>query len=252
MKQIISTIFTFTALLFLSSAFTSPSGVSHQKWDDLLKKYVNERGDVNYQGFMNNKAALESYLDILSNNPPQKDWSKQEKMAYWINAYNAFTVKLIVDHYPLESIQDLHPTIKIPGVSTVWHKDFFKIGGEDFDLDRIEHKILRKNFQEPRIHFAINCASESCPKLLNEAFAPEKLDSQLQAQTKAFVNDHSKNRISSKSIKISKIFKWFTGDFTKNGSLIDFLNRYSNTQIKADAEVDYMDYDWSLNDQANQ
>jgi hypothetical protein len=153
---------------------------SHQAFDELLKKHVTKDGIVDYKGFIQDKAKLEKYLDLLSNNAPDRGkWSKDEQLAYWINAYNAFTVKLIVDNYPVKSIQDFIPTVKIPLVNTVWHIKFFKIGGKEASLDEIEHKILRKEFEEPRIHFAINCASFSCPPLLNEAFFPEKIDQQL-------------------------------------------------------------------------
>ena len=144
---------------------------AHTQWDLLLKKHVDARGMVDYEGFIRDKEQLEQYLKKLSNTPPDPEtWSEAEQLAYWINAYNAFTVKLIADNYPVESIEDLHPTINIPMLNTVWHKKFFKIGGRESSLDEIEHKILRKQFNEPRIHFAINCASYSCPPLRGEAY----------------------------------------------------------------------------------
>lgn len=222
---------------------------SHQIFDELLKKYVSEDGLVNYKGFIKDKEKLEEYLDLLSNNAPDRQkWSKDQQLSYWINAYNAFTIKLIVDNYPLKSIKDLDPKVSIPLVNTVWHIKFFKIGGEDASLDEIEHKILRKEFDEPRIHFAINCASVSCPILLNEAFLPEKIDFQLDKVAKSFINDPSRNKIKSNSIEISQIFSWFKGDFTKNGSLIDYLNRYSNVKISQNAKISHLNYDWSLNE----
>jgi hypothetical protein len=222
---------------------------SHQIWNELLQQHVTKTGEVNYKGFIKDKAKLQRYLDTISNTPPdKKNWTKEEQLAYWINAYNAYTVKLIIDNYPLKSIQDLHPTLKVPGVNTVWHKKFFKIGGQDASLDEIEHKILRKEFNEPRIHFAINCASFSCPPLRNEAFIATKLEKQLDEMAKAFINDPKRNKITSDKAELSQIFNWFKGDFTKKGSLIDFLNKYSKTKIKANAKINYMDYDWSLNE----
>ncbi len=221
--------------------------VDHSAWDELLSKHVTSDGWVDYRGFINDKEKLADYLATLSNNPPNdKNWSKKEKLAYWINAYNAFTVKLIVDNYPVESIQDLHPTLKIPKINTVWKKDFFQIGGEDFNLSRIEHKILR-NMGEPRIHFAINCASVSCPSLRNEAYVASTLNQQLNEQAAYFINESGRNEISKNHIVISKIFRWFTRDFTQNGTLIEFLNRWAEPTISEDAEIDYKDYDWSLN-----
>ncbi len=222
---------------------------SHKIFDELLKRNVSENGLVDYKGFINDKAKLEQYLEILSKNAPDREkWSEEEQLAYWINVYNAFTIKLIVDNYPVESIQDLHPTVKIPLVNTVWHKKFFQIGGKDASLDEVEHKILRKEFDEPRIHFAVNCASYSCPPLLNEAFVAEKIDKQLESQVKKFINDKRHNKITPDKIEISQIFSWFKGDFTNKGSLIDYLNQYSNVKINPDAKVSNIKYDWSLNE----
>ncbi|MTI19476.1 DUF547 domain-containing protein, partial [Fulvivirga sp. RKSG066] len=188
---------------------------SHEIWNELTKKHVKANGMVDYKGFINDRKKLEAYLDLLSNNAPDKDkWSENEQLAYWINAYNAFTIKLIIDNYPLESIQDLHPTLKIPGVNTVWHKKFFKIGGEEASLDEIEHDILRKEFEEPRIHFAINCASFSCPPLRAEAYMADKLDKQLDEMATQFINDDKRNKITPDNPEVSKIFSWFTKDFT--------------------------------------
>jgi len=223
---------------------------SHQAWDELLRKYVNAAGMVDYQGFLKDKSKLNAYLKTLSDNPPNKStWSEKEQLAYWINAYNGFTVKLIVDNYPIKSIRDLGPSLKIPLVRDVWHYEFFTIGGEEFNLDEIEHGILRKEFNEPRIHFAVNCASISCPPLLNEAFVVSKLDEQLEKQAVNFINDGVRNKVKKDAIEISSIFSWFKGDFTENGSLIDFLNQYSKVKIDKNAKISYLDYDWNLNKQ---
>lgn len=223
---------------------------SHQVWDELLKKHVDAEGMVDYEGFIKDKAKLDFYLKTLSDNPPNKAvWSEKEQLAYWINAYNAFTVKLIVDNYPTNSIRDLGPSLKIPLVRDVWHYKFFSIGGKEFSLDEIEHGILRKEFNEPRIHFAVNCASISCPPLLNEAFVVPKLEEQLEKQAVNFINDGFRNKVKKDAVQISSIFSWFTGDFTKNGTLIDFLNKYSKVKIDKNAKISYLDYDWNLNKQ---
>ncbi len=221
----------------------------HSVWDQLLKAHVNKDGTVNYKGFIADKAKLEAYLKTLSEHAPDRGtWSKQEQLAYWINAYNAFTVKLVSDNYPTKSIRDLGPKFKIPGLKTVWHYKFFQIGGKDSSLDEIEHGILRKEFDEPRIHFAINCASVSCPPLLNEAYTAEKLEAQLDRVARGFLADKSRNKITADKAEISSIFSWFKGDFTKEDSLVDFLNRYSPVKIKPTAKISYLDYNWELND----
>ncbi|MBN3519963.1 DUF547 domain-containing protein [Algoriphagus lutimaris] len=220
----------------------------HQAWDELLKKHVDAKGMVDYEGFVSDQSKLNFYLQTLSDHPPNKEtWSKEEQLVYWINAYNGFTVKLIVDNYPTKSIKDLGPVLKIPMISDVWHYKFFEIGGEEFNLDEIEHGILRKEFDEPRIHFAVNCASISCPPLLNEAFMVSKLEEQLNKQAIAFINDGVRNKITKNSIQISSIFSWFKGDFTNEGSLIDYLNQYSRVKIDKNAKISYLDYDWNLN-----
>lgn len=211
---------------------------SHKIWNDLLQKHVTSDGKVNYKGFKTDRSQLGSYIASLGENMPNDDWSAEEKLAYWINVYNAFTVDLILRNYPLKSIKD----IKKP-----WDQRLWKLGDKWYNLDEIEHKILRK-MNEPRIHFAINCASFSCPPLLNEAFTAEKLESQLTQVTKVFLADSQRNTITSNNIEISKIFKWFTKDFKQNGSLIDFLNQYSEVKINASAKKNYKDYNWDLNE----
>ena len=225
------------------------SAPSHQVWDQLLKKHVDSSGHVNYNWFIADSTTLNNYLTLLSNNPPNTSmWNKEERLAYWINAYNAFTVKLIIDNYPVSSIRDLHPTFHVPLFNTVWHIKFFKIGEEKFNLDRIEHDILRKEFNEPRIHFAIVCASYSCPPLRNEAYVAQRIGEQLEEQAVDFINNPKWNRISAESLELSSIFKWFKGDFTNGRTLIQFLNQYSKVRIKSNAKVSFMDYDWSLNE----
>ena len=222
---------------------------SHQLWNELLKVHVKPDGRVDYKGFIREKPKLESYLKLLSENAPDRSkWSKNEQLAYWINVYNAFTVKLIVDFYPTKSIRDLGPRIKIPLIKDVWHYKFFKIAGVDMSLDEVEHSILRKEFEEPRIHFAINCASVSCPPLLNEAFVASTLENQLIRVTTTFVNDPSRNKISAQSAQLSSIFSWFKGDFTKKGTLVEFLNRYSKVKISPNARITFLDYNWNLNE----
>lgn len=222
---------------------------SHQLWDQLVKSHVKANGMVDYKGFIREKPKLESYLKLLSENAPDRSkWTKNEQLAYWINAYNAFTVKLIVDHYPTKSIRDLGPILKIPFLKDVWHYEFFKIGGVAMSLDKIEHGIIRKEFDEPRIHFAINCASISCPPLLNEAYVAEKLEAQLTKVSVAFINDPVRNKLGTQSAQLSSIFSWFTGDFTKKGTLIEFLNKYSKVKIAPNAKISFLDYNWNLNE----
>ncbi|MDF1695114.1 MAG: DUF547 domain-containing protein [Saprospiraceae bacterium] len=218
--------------------------IDHSDWAYLMQKHVKSDGKVDYRGITKNKSYLTSYLQMISQNPPAQNWSKEESLAYWINAYNAFTIRLILDHYPVKSIKDIADGL--PMINSPWDIKFFTIGGVPFDLNTIEHEILRKQFDEPRIHFAINCASTSCPVLRNEAYLPKYLEFQLEDQANVFINDPNKNVITDTSIQLSKIFNWFAGDFTKKESLHSFLSAY-HSNINADAKISYLPYDWSLN-----
>ncbi|MCK5280145.1 MAG: DUF547 domain-containing protein [Cyclobacteriaceae bacterium] len=225
------------------------AGIDHEQWTILLQKYVDRDGMADYKGFQKDSINLISYLNELSTNPPDENtWSNEEQIAYWINAYNAFTIKLIIDHYPLNSIKDIGSAIQIPFINSPWDIKFIEINGEKLDLNNIEHSILRKKFNEPRIHFAINCASFSCPKLRREAYSEDKLDVQLNEQAVDFINDPHRNMINGSQAEVSKIFSWFKGDFTKNGSLTDFLNKYAKIKIDEDVKISYIKYDWSLNE----
>jgi len=239
--------FFFISCLLVALTSFSQKAPSHQQWDKLLRKHVNASGMVSYKGFQKDKADLDSYLKTLSDNAPQSSWSENEQKAYWINAYNAFTVALILKHYPVKSIKDIGG--KIYKVNTPWDIKFINIGGKKYDLNNIEHGILRKKYDDPRIHFVLVCASISCPRLRDEAYTTTKLDAQLDDAGKEFLNDKSKNNIRADRADLSKYFSWYKGDFTKNGSLTDFINKYSQTKINANTKIGSLDYNWNLNEQ---
>ncbi len=213
----------------------------HQLWDELLKKYVSDNGNVNYKSFKSEHKKLLDYIYVLNlakSNDAFQSFSKEEKIVYWINAYNAMTIDLILRNYPIKSIK----TIKDP-----WDQRLWKLGEKWYNLNDIEHQILRK-MDEPRIHFAIVCASYSCPKLQNDAFTASNLNTQLTKATKEFLHDFERNNISENNLELSKIFQWFAKDFKQNGSLIDFLNQYSIIEISENAKKSFKDYNWDLNE----
>jgi len=216
---------------------SAPVYTNHTSYNDLLKQYVTPEGNVNYDGFKSNWKTLRDYIAVLAERTPDDSWPLEEQLAYWMNAYNALTVDLILRHYPLSSIKD----IKDP-----WGQRFWKLGGKWINLNEIEHEILRKK-GDPRIHFGINCASFSCPPLLNEAFTAQKVDAQLDDLARRFINDSQRNIITANNIEISKIFSWFAKDFKTDGSIIDFLNKYSEVTITSKAKRKFKDYDWTLN-----
>lgn len=223
-----------------SMTTNSAVNVDHSAWDKLLKQHVDKDGMVDYTGFQKDEAALNAYLEQLAAMNPTTDWSVQELLPFYINLYNAHTVKLIVDNYPVKSIKD---------IKGAWTKGIVTVGGRELSLGGIENGILRK-MNEPRIHFAINCASVSCPKLLNEAFTASKINEQLESVTTQFING-DKNDISSNEPKISSIFDWYQKDFIVDGeqNVIAYINQYSNKKIEPLAPLVYKEYNWNLNEQ---
>jgi hypothetical protein len=209
----------------------------HSVWDGLLMKHVSAEGTVNYSGMKSDVRVLDSYLDNLRQFPPTGTSSSKEVMAYWINAYNAFTVKLILDNYPISSI------MKIDG-GKAWDRKWITIGVKTYSLNDIEHNILRKKYKDARIHFAVNCAAKSCPPLANKAWTAENIETLLNKQASNFINDRQYNQISSSRASISKIFEWYAEDF---GDIISYLNRYSNVRLSPGSQVSYNEYDWKLN-----
>lgn len=214
-----------------------PTKPNHEAFDALLQKYVSTSGKVNYQGFKVDKSILQAYLDDLSEHAPQADWSRNEKMAFWINAYNAYTIKLIVDNYPVSSITNLHG-------GKPWDVKWINIGDKTYSLNNIENDILRPVYKDARIHFAVNCAAKSCPPLHNRAYTSTNLNSTLEARTKQFINNAKFNTLNANSVEVSKIFDWYNADF---GNLIEYLNKYASTEINPGATVIFKDYDWGLN-----
>ncbi len=238
-------ILAFTLLLHASHAQKVPikqSGdppPSHDLWDSLLSVHVSENGMVDYTGFQKDRKSLEAYLLQLSQRTPGEHWGQQELLAYFINLYNAGTVLLILEHFPLGSIRE---------INRPWGKKFLRMGEEMVSLSDIEHGILRE-MGEPRIHFAINCASFSCPKLQPFAFTADALDSQLEQATRDFMNDPERNTTHGQEIALSRIFKWYRRDFTVGGtSLIQYLNQYLEEAIPEKTPIRFRPYDWSLND----
>ncbi len=233
--------FLLSATLFPHTLEAQQAGrPDHSAWDALLQKHVNlTAGTLNYKGVKADKAKLEAYLTDLSNHKPADDWTPNEKLAYWMNVYNAFTVKLIVDNYPLKSINDLEDP---------WGRKFIVLGGTSYSLNQVENSILRR--YTPLIHFGINCASVSCPRLYNQAFTPENVHRILAIQVKSFLNTSKYNQISARSPKVSSIFDWYKEDFTDNGksSVAAFINRYASNKIEEGATLQYLEYNWNLND----
>ncbi|MFT4879940.1 MAG: hypothetical protein ACI80P_000910 [Flavobacteriales bacterium] len=222
---------------FTFSLSADPGDQATELWDQLLRSHVDAQGNVDYYAFKSDPK-FDECLAAFQDQHPDASWKKSEKMSFWINVYNAFTVKLIVNNYPLKSITDL---------DNPWDQSFIILKGKQYSLNQIEHDILRPQFKDPRVHFAVNCASYSCPKLDNNAFRPETLDASLTKLAKEFLNDSKRNKLTSSPQEVSQIFDWFKEDFDAAGGVISFINSYAEVNIPAGTTLKYMEYKWQLN-----
>ena len=254
------------ALAILSSSAAVYADFNHQSWDNLLNKHVTmtnggKASVVNYAGMQADKSKLASYLEATSkvSQAEFNRWSKNEQLAFLINVYNAGTVDLVLTKYPnIKSIKDIGGLFGSP-----WKQEFIPLLGKTRSLDDIEHNLIRgsKRYNDPRIHFAVNCASIGCPALQDDAFTGKGLDSQLKQATAKFLSDGSRNNFKGNTLRVSPIFKWYKSDFESNWrgtkNLEGFLGRYSSSLGMSKAQtadlnqgkikISYTDYNWNLN-----
>ncbi len=258
----------YIALLsLLVSAPAQAADFDHSSWNALLADNVEMVPDgssstVNYAEFEEDRAALKSYLDAMAqvSRAEFDSWPKPDQLAFLINAYNAWTVELILTQYPdLVSIKELGSLTQSP-----WQKSFIPLLDETVSLDNIEHDMIRGSglYNDPRIHFGVNCASIGCPALLNEAFVGSKLEQQLEMMTQGFLSDRTRNRLEDGTLAVSSIFNWYGGDFEQGWrgaeTLDEFFALYADSlglsaaEVEAldggDMEITFLEYDWRLND----
>lgn len=226
-----------------------PPAPDHAALDKVLQRFVDARGEVDYAGLKKAPADLQRYIAMLGKLDLDVLRPKQ-RLATLINAYNAFTLALIIEHYPLKSIRDI-PEAKR------WKHVRWVLGGKQFSLDGIEHEVLRKQFKEPRIHFAVNCASIGCPPLRREAYRAGKLDEQLEEQTSKAHRDARWASYDPKThkLQLTRLYEWFRGDFEQTAASVPaFVARYI-PQLRKDLEagekisLSYGEYDWRINSQ---
>jgi len=258
-----------TLLLLGVPALAAAQGFdhSHAAWEALLGKHVKlisngNASQVDYKAFAKDRAALQSYLKSLSSVTQEtyNGWNKPQKFAFLANAYNAFTIEKILTRYPdLKSIRDFGTVFGNP-----WKDKFFTLLGHESYLDQVEHEMLRAKgvYGEPRVHFAVNCASIGCPMLREEAYVADRLDAQLEQQAQRFLSDSTRNRAAGGKLEVSKIFDWFKGDWASGYQGIQSREQYfakyakllsddpAQQKIVADgkAPISHLEYDWSLND----
>lgn len=251
---------------------------SYDDYAAVLKTYVDKMGMVNYKQLKAHREKLDAFAQAISelDTKTYEKWSKEDKVAFWINAYNGLTLKVIIDNYPIKPSffkSIYYPKNSIRQIPGVWDKKKFKVMGKDMSLEHIEHVILRKQFDEPGIHVALVCAAMGCPPLRDEPYLGNRLKEQLDNQTKRFLANPKKFMINRKAgqVNLSPIFKWFGHDFTNKYGLakklpglsknetavINFLSRHLDKDdrdylMKGNFRIRYSKYDWSLNEQLNQ
>jgi hypothetical protein len=257
------------ALLIAITPLVQAFDQTHAAWDGLLKRHVviapgGNASRVDYSGFLADRNILQAYLNAVSavSETEYREWTREQRLAFLIDSYNAYTVDLVLSRYPdLHSIKDLGSLLKSP-----WKKEFFTLLGARRSLDDLEHGLIRTPgaFDEPRIHFAVNCASIGCPMLRKEAFVGARLNDQLEDSARRFLADHTRNRYdeASNTLYVSRIFDWYQADFAEGisgaGSVSQFLARYADVLVDDPAgraallqgktSVRFLDYDWALND----
>jgi Protein of unknown function, DUF547 len=255
---------------------TGPDSLFYRGYASALDRFVDSRGMVDYQSLKANRGGLNSFVEALDSFDGERleSWSEQERIAFWLNAYNALTLKAIIDNYPIKAgflTSLVYPGNSIRQINGVWDKLAFSVAGEPHTLERIEHEILRVRFDEPRIHMALVCAAMGCPQLRNEPYYGSRLDSQLKDQTLRFLANPAKFRIDRDKDKVylSAIFEWFGDDFlsafsaagpvdkfdSPRNAVLNFIAGYldadSRTYIaQENYKIESVRYDWSLNERS--
>ena len=234
---------------------TSAAKIDFSAWDGLLKRYVHVSPDgvnrVDYAAFgAQGKPGLENVIADLAALPISR-YNRDEQLAYWINLYNAVTVKVILDHHPVESIRDIDIS---PGLFAdgPWDKELVSVEGEALSLNDIEHRILRPIWQDPRLHYAVNCASIGCPNLARDAYDGVRVGEMMEVAAKAYINDPRGVSVDGNKVTVSKIYDWFQEDFGgSTQSVLAHLKRYASADLSARlaaiGDIKDAHYDWSLN-----
>jgi hypothetical protein len=276
MKTIIFILVIFGSMIAHLPGQTAGYEFTHQSYDSLLHKYVNDQGLVNYRDIKSNPDLLQEYLRQLTRLDASEfeSWNKHQKMAFWINAYNAITIAGILENYPIEYgnliSRARFPKNSIRQIGGFWDKVFIQVMNQDITLNEIEHEILRKKYQDPRIHAVLVCAAIGCPLLENRAFYPETLDARLDEANRDFINNPDKVKLDKKNnvLYLSSIMDWYKEDYPAISGDDELLQHYSQ-EIRGVIEfvikyisndkkefilanypkIKFLDYDWILNEQ---
>ena len=228
----------------LTASSASAAEPDYRLWQELLSKHYDPAKGMNYKALKADKAALDRLRNQMAAVDPAS-LSRPEQLAYWINLYNVNVVGVVVDNYPVESIRDIStdPIVRL----NVFKKPYVRTRSGEMSLDDVEHRKIREGFKDPRIHFAINCAAESCPPIRPEPYVGARIGQQLDDQTRKFLN--ATVRVDGDTVRVTKILDWFKDDFEQwGGGTIPFLGKYLSRKIGPKARIEYDDYSWKLND----
>ena len=249
----------FLGLAQLAGANVTDFDHQYSTWNQALNQFAKD-GGFNYKALKKDPALLNDFLKSIStlSKKEYEEWNKDQKITFWINAYNALAIKVILDHYPpkrgLSWKAVAYPETSIQQIPNVWDRNLAEIFGEDYSLNRIEHGTLRKEFEEPRIHFALVCAARGCPPLRKEAYVPERLNAQLDDQARQFFSNPEKAKYDAEDnvLHLSPILRWFGKDFENDGGPTSFAKKYMPTKagqkLSDKTKIKWLDYDWSLNE----
>jgi len=274
LNQVFALVVTAVIGLSWQSGRAEQADKSGFDYDAVLKKFVSEESMVNYGKLKAQRRQLDAFVAALGKLPPQTyaQWNEKHKIAFWLNAYNGLTLRVIIDNYPIKSSflrSRIWPRNSIRQIPGVWKKLKFRVMGTNVTLWHIEHEILREKFDEPRIHMAMVCAAMGCPPLRGEPYEGDRLYEQLDDQTRRFLSNPAKFKIDSRraTVRLSEIFKWFADDFVnkhsprsnigahnkKMSAVLNFIGPHlTDSQKKyvlaGKFKIKYVDYDWSLNE----
>ncbi|MBX0291993.1 DUF547 domain-containing protein [Hymenobacter sp. HSC-4F20] len=252
----------FFRLLLLGLCLLSPAALHakdnnylnllHQPWEHLIRHHVMADGRLDYEGLVEEEDVLLGYLANLRKvKPDPNSWSPDETKAFWLNVYNAAATSLVVQYYPVASINDIRVKT-VGGVKSPWEAPIVNVGGQSYSLNQIEQQMLRDQFHDPRVHFALMYGAVSGAPLLGEAYDGGRLHSQLEEQTRRFINDPAFNQLTPQLVKLSGLFEAYAAEFGSEAQLVAFLNRYARTPLTPSAlTIEYQSFNWALNDRTS-
>lgn len=248
-RVVVLLLFLMSSLPRTGAAQTLASAQLHAPWDELLHQYVTPEGLVNYQGLLDEEDKLLDYLLAQRKvSPETAGWSAAEQQAYWINIYNAATVYMVLQYYPLSNVND----IRLKGrVHSLWEAPSVQVGDREYSLNQIEREKLTARFPDPRLHFALVQGAVSGPPLLAEAYDGAQLPQQLDRQTKRFINDPARNVLAGPQPQLSSLFSFYAAEFGGPAQVLEFVGRYAHQPVAkpGTAPLEFLSFSWALNDQ---